>query len=253
MTAKLASQRTNSVICCVPEDDGGCFLFLQQLSQLFFIRVVYFGQFSKLVQNEGGLSDNFFIIEVALFGEAILEVFHVVFGLEEGPWMEGDYFGPCWRVLDEPVASSPQVKHQQMVELSPVCEMDSFVVVVLFQKGYLFFGCAKEKKPYLFAARSSPCGQCISEVFLRCISVVECVVGYSVEVELVVGQVPAGVDHESAPRAHLRIYFQLVVLLFLADYYQKYSLFVKVGPRLALAPVPDDIYVLCSQGFVFGE
>ena len=44
-----------------------------------------------------------------------------------------------------------------------------------------------------------------------------------------------------------------MVLFLLADDNQKYSLFVKVSSRLALAPVPDDIYVLASQRFVFGE
>jgi hypothetical protein len=106
------------------------------------------------VQDEGGLPDHFFIIEVALFGEAILEVLHVVFGLEEGPGVQGDYFGPCGRVLDEPVASSAQIEHQQLVQLPPVCEMDSLVVVVLFQEGYFLFGRAKEKKSHFFAARA---------------------------------------------------------------------------------------------------
>jgi hypothetical protein len=68
--------------------------------------------------------------------------------------MQGDYFGPCGRVLDEPVASSAQIEHQQLVQLPPVCEMDSLVVVVLFQKGYFLFGRAKEKKPDFFAARA---------------------------------------------------------------------------------------------------
>lgn len=48
--------------------------------------------------------------------------------------MERNYFRLARRVLDEPVASSSQVKQQQMVKLAPVHEMHSLVVIVILQE-----------------------------------------------------------------------------------------------------------------------
>jgi hypothetical protein len=61
------------------------------------------------MDGEGGFPDLFLVVEVASLGEVVLEVTHVVLGLEINSWMERKEFGATRRRLNEPVASSSKL------------------------------------------------------------------------------------------------------------------------------------------------
>ena len=41
------------------------------------------------MDGESGFPDLFFVVEVASFSEVVLEITHIIFGLEIDSWMEG--------------------------------------------------------------------------------------------------------------------------------------------------------------------
>jgi hypothetical protein len=106
-------------------------LLLQQFGELFLIRVVDFRQFSELVSDKGGLACDILLVEVAPVCEVVLEVLHVLLGLEVDFGMQGDEFWLARGVLDQPVVLLVEHEEEELVEVVPILEEDAFIIVIV--------------------------------------------------------------------------------------------------------------------------
>ena len=83
------------------------------------------------MNHQGRLPCDSLLIEVTLFCKIIFELLHVVPVLEVGLGVEGCDLWSGGGVLDEPVALVFEGEHEVLVEVAPVLEEDSLVILVV--------------------------------------------------------------------------------------------------------------------------